>query len=220
MNLNQYIDHTLLKPEATSQEITKLAEEAKQYEFATVCVNPCRIPDALKVLKETKVGITTVIGFPLGAMTSEAKAFEAQQALEIGATEIDMVLNIGALKDQNYELVLSDIQKVRQATKGHILKVIIETCLLNEAEIVKACELVVEGQADFVKTSTGFNKEGATIANIQLMKKTVGNKIQVKAAGGVRTLDDAEKMIAAGATRLGTSGGVTIVQGLTNKEEY
>ncbi|AVP49035.1 deoxyribose-phosphate aldolase [Williamsoniiplasma luminosum] len=220
MLLNKYIDHTVLKADATALDVEKICKEAIAHDFATVCVNPCRIAQAKTLLKGSNVGITTVIGFPLGASTSETKACETTDALKNGATEIDMVLNVGAMKDQNYELVLNDIKAVRQASTGHVLKVILETCLLSDAEIIKACQLSVEAGADFVKTSTGFSTDGANIHVVSLMKKTVGDAAKVKASGGVRTYQDAIEMIKAGADRLGTSGGVAIVNGQENTEKY
>ncbi|WP_434341736.1 deoxyribose-phosphate aldolase [Mycoplasma putrefaciens] len=220
VKLNKYIDHTLLKPEATKQEIIKLCQEAKQYDFATVCVNTCWTSLCKELLKDSNVGITNVIGFPLGACLTEVKVFETQQAIKNGADEIDMVLNIGALKDKNYQLVLEDMKQVKQAAKDHVVKCIMENCLLTEDEIVKACQLAVEAGLDFVKTSTGFNKSGATFKDVELMSKTINNQAQVKAAGGVRTYDDAIKMIQAGATRLGTSGGVAIMLGNKHNQGY
>ncbi|AXK51204.1 deoxyribose-phosphate aldolase [Spiroplasma alleghenense] len=218
MNLNKYIDHTLLKPEATEPQIIKLCEEAKKYDFATVCVNPYWIKLAKESLTGSNVGITTVVGFPLGVNTSEVKAFETTLAIKDGATEIDMVINIGALKSQKYDVVLNDMKKVKEAAGKTIVKVIFETALLTKEEIIKACELAVEAKLDFVKTSTGFSTAGATIENVTLMKKIVNGKAKVKAAGGVRNLQDAEEMIKAGADRLGTSGGVAIIEGKTNEE--
>ncbi|WP_338971156.1 deoxyribose-phosphate aldolase [Spiroplasma endosymbiont of Panorpa germanica] len=217
MNLNKYIDHTLLKADATESQIIKLCEEAKEFDFATVCVNPYWIKLAKKNLQGSQVGITTVIGFPLGANHSDVKACETNQALKDGATEIDMVINIGALKSQQYDVVLEDMKKVKKAAGSNIVKVIFETALLTKEEIIKACELAVEAKLDFVKTSTGFSTQGATIENVTLMKKTVAGKALVKAAGGVRNLQDAQEMIKAGADRLGTSGGVAIIQGQTNE---
>jgi len=191
-SLAQMIDHTLLKANATKAEVQKLAEEAKEYSFASVCVNPTWVKTAAEILKDTPVKVCTVIGFPLGATTSEVKAFEAKNAIENGATEIDMVINIGALKDKQYEMVEKDIQAVVEAAKGKALtKVIIETCLLTDEEKEIACQLSVKAGADFVKTSTGFSTGGATAEDVALMRKTVGPKIGVKASGGVRSLEDA-----------------------------
>jgi deoxyribose-phosphate aldolase len=220
MNLNEYIDHTVLKPETTAAMVKKICEEAKQFNFATVCINPARIAEAKKLLAGSNVGITTVIGFPLGANTTEVKVFETSDAIKKGADEIDMVINIGAVKDGNWDLVQAEMQAIKQAAGTHCVKVILENCLLTEGEIVKACEVAVAAGLDFVKTSTGFSTGGATFADVALMKKTVGDRAKVKAAGGVRTYDDAMKMIEAGAERLGTSGGVAIVQGKQNNESY
>lgn len=218
--LNKYLDHTLLKAEATKAQITQLCNEAKEFDFATVCVNSYWVPFCHEQLKGTDVGITTVIGFPLGAMSSAAKAFEAQQAIKDGVTELDMVMNIGEMLAGNYDLVLKDMQAVRAATKDHVLKVIFENAYLTKEQIIKACELAVKAGIDFVKTSTGFAATGATIEDVKLMKSVVGDRAQVKAAGGVRTKEDTEEMIAAGASRIGTSGGVKIVQGQTHNNGY
>nr|WP_210365014.1 deoxyribose-phosphate aldolase [Bacillus sp. REN3] len=216
------IDHTLLKAEATETQIVKLAEEAKEYKFASVCVNPTWVKTAAEVLKDTEeVKVCTVIGFPLGASTSEVKAFETKNAIENGATEVDMVINIGALKDKQYDAVEKDIKAVVEAAKGKALtKVIIETCLLTDEEKTMACKLSVNAGADFVKTSTGFSTGGATAEDVALMRKTVGPDIGVKASGGVRSLEDAQKMIEAGATRIGASSGVAIMNGLASDSSY
>lgn len=215
------IDHTLLKADATLEQIEKLCEEAKQYEFASVCVNPTWVKKSAEILAGTDVLVCTVIGFPLGASSSETKAFETTNAIENGATEVDMVINIGALKDGAYDVVESDIRAVVEAAKGKALtKVIIETCLLTEEEKVKACQLSVKAGADFVKTSTGFSTGGATVEDIALMRKTVGPTIGVKASGGIRSAEDAKKMIEAGATRIGASSGIAIVKGLTSNSDY
>jgi deoxyribose-phosphate aldolase len=221
-NIAQLIDHTLLKAEATKAEVVKLLEEAKQYKFASVCINPTWVKTAAEFLRDTPdVKVCTVIGFPLGATTPEVKAFETKNAIENGATEVDMVINIGALKDQQYDLVEKDIKAVVDAAKGKVLtKVIIETCLLTDEEKVKACELAVKAGANFVKTSTGFSTGGATAEDVALMRKTVGPEIGVKASGGVRSLEDAEAVIKAGATRIGASSGVKIVNGETSSAAY
>lgn len=220
-SISGMIDHTLLKPEARREAIVKLAEEAKQYGFASVCVNPVWVETAAEVLKGTEVKVCTVIGFPLGASAPEVKAFEAAHAISQGAGEVDMVINIGALKDENDELVASDIKGVVEVASGKALvKVILETCLLTEEEIVRACKLSVSAGADFVKTSTGFSSGGATVEAVALMAKTVGPGTGVKASGGVRTLADAEAMIHAGATRLGTSAGVAIAKGQSGQSDY
>lgn len=215
------IDHTALKADTTENQIIKLCEEAKEYHFASVCVNPTWVKKSAELLAGTEVKVCTVIGFPLGANTPEVKAFEADQAIKDGATEVDMVINIGALKDGNNELVERDIKAVVEAAKGKALtKVIIETCLLTDEEKVRACELAVKAGADYVKTSTGFSTGGATKEDIALMRKTVGPDIGVKASGGVRNAADAETMIAAGATRIGASAGIEIVKGLTANSDY
>lgn len=221
-NIAQMIDHTLLKADATEVEVTTLLEEAKQYKFASVCINPTWVKTAAEFLRDTpEVKVCTVIGFPLGATTPEVKAFETKNAIENGATEVDMVINIGALKDQQYDLVEKDIKAVVDAAKGNALtKVIIETCLLTDEEKVKACQLAVKAGANFVKTSTGFSTGGATVEDIALMRKTVGPEIGVKASGGIRSLEDAEAMIKAGATRIGASSGVKIVNGETSSSAY
>jgi deoxyribose-phosphate aldolase len=215
------IDHTLLKAEATKEQVEQLCAEAKEYRFASVCVNPTWVSYASELLQGTGVDVCTVIGFPLGATTPETKAFETTNAIENGATEVDMVINVGALKDRNDTLVERDIQAVVNAAKGKALtKVIIETSLLTEEEKVRACKLAVSAGTDFVKTSTGFSTGGATIADIALMRKTVGLTIGVKASGGVRSAEDAKNMIDAGATRIGASSGIAIVKGLVSDSDY
>jgi len=214
MKLNKYIDHTLLKPEATVEQITKLCEEAKEYDFASVCINPTHIALCKKLLAGTTVNVCTVIGFPLGANKSSVKAFETKEAINDGATEVDMVLNVGALKEGNYALVESDIKAVKDAANGTLVKVIFENCLLTKEEIVKACEICMKVGVEYVKTSTGFSKGGATFEDVKLMSDTVKGVCKVKAAGGVRNYDDAYKMVVeCGASRLGTSSGVAIVTG-------
>ncbi len=214
LTITGMIDHTILKADATEEEVRILCEEAKKYRFATVCVNPCYIPQAFHILQDTEVGITTVVGFPLGNMTSMAKAYEAKEAVELGATEVDMVINIGAMKDDKQQYIRHEIEGVvkaaKEVNKDTIVKVILETCLLTKDQIVKACELAVEAGADFVKTSTGFSTGGATIEDIALMRKTVGPSIGVKASGGVRTYADAKAMVEAGATRIGASASKAI----------
>lgn len=211
------IDHTLLKPEATEDQIEELCREAIQYKFCSVCVNPSWVSKCAKLLRNTGVKVCTVVGFPLGAMDGKAKAFEAREAIANGADEIDMVINVGALKSRRLDIVEQDIRVVKQATRNRICKVILETSLLTDEEKVIASELAKKANADFVKTSTGFGKHGATVADVALMRKTVGQHMGVKASGGVRDANDAKKMIEAGATRLGTSGGVAIVSGGTGK---
>ncbi|MCE7990171.1 MAG: deoxyribose-phosphate aldolase [Caldilinea sp. CFX5] len=211
-----YIDHTLLKPEATESQIRQLCQEALTYRFASVCVNPTWVTLCAELLAGSTVKTCTVAGFPLGATLTEVKAVEAAAVIRQGAQEVDMVLNIGRLKDQAYQLVYDDIAAVVAAAKpqGVVVKVIIETFLLTEAEKVAASLLTQEAGADFVKTATGFNGGGATMADVQLMRRTVGPTMGVKAAGGIRTTLDAQQMIAAGATRLGASAGVKIMQGV------
>jgi deoxyribose-phosphate aldolase len=217
-SLAKYIDHTLLKPEATADQIAQLCYEARKYNFASVCVNPSHVPLCADLLRGSTVKVCTVIGFPLGATSTEAKVFEAQTALKEGATELDMVINIGAVKARDLELVARDIRSV--VLVGHeggaLVKVILETALLTDEEKALACLLAKEAGADFVKTSTGFSSGGATVEDIALMRRTVGPAMGVKASGGVRTREDAEKMIAAGATRIGASAGVKIVKGDAN----
>jgi deoxyribose-phosphate aldolase len=220
-NIAAMIDHTLLKPEATKQQIETLCQEAKEYKFASVCVNPTWVSTAKELLQGSGVMVCTVIGFPLGATTSETKAFETKNAIEHGAEEVDMVINIGALKDHNDELVEKDIRAVVEAAKGKAhTKVIIETSLLSEEEKIRACELSAKAGADFVKTSTGFSTGGATAEDIALMRKTVGPDLGVKASGGVRSTEDVQKMIEAGATRIGASSSIAIVNGLTVTSDY
>lgn len=212
MNISKYIDHTILKPNATKADVEKICEEAVAFGFASVCVNQYYTKFVKQQLENTDVKVCTVVGFPLGAVSKEVKAFETAKAVEDGAQEIDMVINIGALKDGDYDIVLEDIKAVVAAAKDVIVKVIIETCLLTEEEKIKACELAVSAGAHFVKTSTGFSTGGATVSDVALMKKTVGNRAKVKASGGVRDIDTALKMIEAGAERIGTSSGISIVQ--------
>lgn len=219
--LAKMIDHTLLRADATQSEMVKLTEEAKQYQFASVCVNPGWVTYAAEQLKGTGVDICTVIGFPLGASTSETKAFETTDAIAKGATEVDMVINISALKDGKDDYVEQDIRAVVEAATGKALvKVIIETCLLTDDEKVRACQAAVRAGADFVKTSTGFSTGGATPEDIALMRRTVGPDVGVKASGGVRSLEDMQKMIEAGATRIGASSGVKIMQGGQSTASY
>jgi deoxyribose-phosphate aldolase len=215
MKYNKFIDHTLLKSDAALASIKKICDEAKEYDFASVCVNPTHVAFCANELKGSNVKVCTVIGFPLGANSYLVKGFETKQAILDGADEIDMVINVGALKDKNYELVLNDIKEVVKNAQGHTVKVIIETCYLTDEEKVKACELAMEAKANFVKTSTGFGTGGATVHDVALMKATVKDQLEVKASGGVRTFEDMESMIKAGATRIGTSNGTKLV----NKEE-
>jgi len=220
-NVAAMIDHTLLKPEATKEQIKTLCQEANENKFFSVCVNPTWVSSAKEFLEGSGVKICTVIGFPLGATTSETKAFETNNAIEHGADEVDMVINIGALKDENDDLVEKDIRAVVEVAKGRALtKVIIETSLLTKEEKIRACELSVKAGADYVKTSTGFSTGGATVEDITLMRQTVGPEIGVKASGGVRSTADAQKMIEAGATRIGASSSVAIIKGLTVTTDY
>lgn len=222
MELNRYIDHTLLKPEATKEAIVQLCQEAKAYEFMSVCVQPTWVSTAKQELEDSKVKVCTVIGFPHGANTPETKAFETANAIANGADEVDMVINIGAVKSQNWELVKHDIDAVVTVAKekGVLNKVIIETCLLTDDEKVKVCEICKQVGADFVKTSTGFSTGGATVEDIALMRQMVGADMGVKASGGVRSKEDALAMINAGATRLGASSGVQICKGEVSQSSY
>lgn len=220
MKLNKYIDHTLLKPDASQEQIETLIEEAKKYDFASVCVNPTWVNFAAQALKATDVKVCTVIGFPLGANTPELKAFETSDAIQNGANEVDMVINIGALKSRNFDLVERDIRAVVEAAKGTLVKVIIETCLLTDDEKVKVCQIAQKAGADFVKTSTGFSTGGATVADVALMRKTVGPDMGVKASGGARSYEDALAFIKAGATRIGASSGVAIMEGDVANGDY
>jgi deoxyribose-phosphate aldolase len=220
-NIASLIDHTLLKAEATAPQIEQLCKEAAEYNFASVCVNPAWVSLAAKQLENSEVKVCTVIGFPLGASTSETKAFETSDAIEKGAGEIDMVLNIGALKSGLVDVVKSDVEAVVAAAKGKaIVKVILEVCLLTDEEIQLASRLSKEAGADFVKTSTGFSTGGATVEAVRLMREAVGPELGVKASGGVRSLEDVKQMVEAGATRIGASSGVQIMQGLTSDTDY
>lgn len=211
MQLNRYIDHTMLKANATRADIEKLCQEAKQHEFASVCVNTCFVPLAAKLLEGSEVKVCCVVGFPLGAMSTPAKAFEAQWAVEHGAQEVDMVLNVGAMISGEEEIVLRDIEAVVQAAHPKaIVKVILENCLLNDEQKIRACKLCVQAGAEFVKTSTGFSNGGATVEDVALMKRAVDGRAKVKAAGGIRTRQQALAMIEAGADRIGASAGIAI----------
>ncbi len=220
--LAKMIDHTLLKPDATSAQIEQICAEARQYGFASVCVNPTHVHACAELLKDASPVVCTVIGFPLGASASIVKSYETEIAIEDGADEIDMVINIGALKDGNDQLVLDDITGVVETahSKDKLVKVIIETCLLTDEEKERACKLAKEANADFVKTSTGFAGGGATVEDIALMRRVVGPKVGVKASGGVRSYEDAVALVEAGATRLGASAGVKIMQGQTSEGSY
>lgn len=218
--MNKYIDHTLLKPQSTSQEIINLCSEAKKYDFKSVCINPTWVSLASKELAGTDVLTCTVVGFPLGATSTESKAFETQQAIKDGAGEIDMVLNIGALKSEDFETVKNDVAAVVKAANGVTVKVILETCLLSDEEITKASKLCVEAGAHFVKTSTGFSTHGATVEAVKLMAAAVEGKAEIKASGGVRSAEDAKKYLDLGVTRLGTSSGVAIMEGQSSDSAY
>lgn len=211
MKINKLIDHTILKPEAREADIRKLCEEARKYDFASVCVNPCYVPLCHSLLHDTNVKVCTVIGFPLGATSRHAKISETKESIFDGADEIDMVINIGKLKDGDDEYLLEEIKGIKHACGEHLLKVIIEACLLTDEEKVRACKLAKEAGADFVKTSTGFSSGGATAHDVKLMRDTVGPEMGVKASGGVRTKEDLNAMVEAGANRIGTSNGVALI---------
>lgn len=209
--LAKYIDHTILKADATTEKVEQICREALENNFASVCINSCNVPLAAKLLKNSSVKVCTVIGFPLGAVSTAAKAFETEDAIKNGAEEVDMVINVGRLKDKNYEYVKQDIKAVVNAASGKALtKVIIETCLLTDEEKVMACKLAKEAGADFVKTSTGFSTGGATAKDIKLMRETVGNDMGVKASGGIHSYEDAMAMIENGASRIGASASIAI----------
>ncbi len=212
MKYNRYIDHTLLKQDCSKEQIEKLCKEAVEYDFFSVCINPWYIPFAKKILENTNVKVCTVIGFPLGSMTTEAKVFETKDAIAKGADEIDMVLNISQLKAKNFGYVINEINKIKAECKDNILKVIIETCLLSEEEKINACKCINESNADFIKTSTGFSTGGATVEDVKLLRKHTSQNKKVKAAGGVRTHQDLVDMVNAGAERIGTSKGVDLIK--------
>lgn len=212
-NINRLIDHTLLKPDAKQEEIEKLCAEAIKYHFMSVCVNPCNVNLCAKLLRGSDVKVCTVIGFPLGANISKTKIEETKYCLENGASEIDMVINIGRLKDKDYDYVENEIREIKNVCKDNILKVILETCLLSDEEIVKACQLSQNAGADFVKTSTGFSKGGATTHAVKLMRETVKDALGVKASGGIHSYEEALAMVEAGANRIGASSGIKIVEG-------
>jgi deoxyribose-phosphate aldolase len=216
MEYSKYIDHTLLKADATDDQIIKICLEAKDYNFASVCVNPGYVSLCKKELEGSSIAVCTVIGFPLGATSTASKVFETKQAIKDGADEIDMVINISRLKTQDDEYVLQEIRAIRRACKGHILKVIIETCLLTDEEKVRVCKIAKKAKADFVKTSTGFSKYGATVADVKMMRKAVGKKMGVKASGGIHSSEEFFAMIKAGATRIGASAGVQIMEEISN----
>ena len=218
--LNQYIDHTLLKATATTDEIIKLCNEAKEHNFFSVCVNSSYVKLAKKQVKKSNVKVCSVIGFPLGAMSTKAKVYEAKQALKDGADEIDMVINVGLLKSKKYKKVYKDIKAVKKVMPKNTLKVILETCYLDKDEILKVSELALKAKADFIKTSTGFGTGGATIEDVKLMKSVAGDKMKIKASGGVRDAKTAQEYIDLGVSRLGTSSGIAIVSGTKSKSDY
>jgi len=218
MKIASFIDHTILSANAKSSDIIRICSEAKDYNFASVCVNSYWVSTVKKELEGTEVKTCSVIGFPLGAMSTKAKAFETKQAIEDGADEIDMVINIGELKEKNYDNVKKDILEVKKACSNKLLKVIIESCLLTEEEKVKACLLAVKAGADYVKTSTGFSTGGATTSDVKLMRETVGQALGVKASGGIHTYEEALSLIEAGASRIGASAGIKIVEGETESK--
>lgn len=220
MKINKFIDHTVLYADADLGKVEKLCNEAKEYDFASVCVNSCWVKKCAELLKGTDVNVCTVVGFPLGAMSSDAKAFEAKKAIEDGATEIDMVLNVGYIKSGMLKEAEEDIKTVKNACGKVLLKVILETCLLTDEEKVTACKLAESAGADYVKTSTGFSKGGATVEDVKLMRATVGDRLGVKASGGIRDAATAEAMIKAGASRLGCSSGIAIMNGAKSDAEY
>lgn len=218
--LASYIDHTLLKPDATRAQLEQLCAEAAEHQFSTVCVNGSRVELAYSLLEDSDVQVCTVVGFPLGAMDADAKRYETEVAVDLGASEIDMVMNVGRFKDGEHDYIVREIRDVVEAADDRVVKVILETCLLTNDEIAQACKLVTQAQAHFVKTSTGFGNAGATLEHVRLMRETVGQFAGVKAAGGVRNADDARAMIEAGATRIGTSNGVAIVSGKSANGSY
>lgn len=219
-NLASYIDHTLLKPDATAKDIAQLCAEAREHTFHSVCVNSSRVAQCYALLADTQIMVCSVVGFPLGAADTDAKRYETELAVDLGAEEIDVVLNVGRLKDGDDKFVFRELRDVVEAADDRTVKVILETCLLTREEIVRASKLVVESGARFVKTSTGFSKGGATIDDVKLMRETVGPDFGVKASGGIRDRATAEAMIAAGATRLGTSSGIAIVTGRAGTAAY
>jgi len=218
--LASYIDHTLLKPDATRAQLEQLCAEAAEHQFSTVCVNGSRVELAYSLLEDSDVQVCTVVGFPLGAMDADAKRYETEVAVDLGASEIDMVINVGRFKDGEHDYIVREIRDVVEAADDRVVKVILETCLLTNDEIAQASKLVTQAQAHFVKTSTGFGNAGATLEHVRLMRETVGQFAGVKAAGGVRNADDARAMIEAGATRIGTSNGVAIVSGESANGSY
>lgn len=220
MELNKYIDHTNLKQDMSEQDLIKLVDEAKEYDFFSICINPCWVKQASELLAGSNTKVCSVIGFPLGANTTNIKVLEAKEAIENGASEIDMVINVSKLKDKDYEYVYNEIKQIKEAIGNNVLKVIIEACLLTNEEKTIACQIIMKAGANFVKTSTGMSTGGATIEDVKLFKEVVGDTTLIKAAGGVRTYEDAISMIEAGANRIGTSGGVKIVNGETHTDGY
>lgn len=220
MELNKYIDHTNLKQDMSEQDLIKLVDEAKEYDFFSICINPCWVKQASELLAGSNTKVCSVIGFPLGANTTNIKVLEAKEAIENGASEIDMVINVSKLKDKDYEYVYNEIKKIKEAIGNNVLKVIIEACLLTNDEKTIACQIIMKVGANFVKTSTGMSTGGATVEDVKLFKEVVGDTTLIKAAGGVRTYEDAISMIEAGANRIGTSGGVKIVNGETHTDGY
>lgn len=220
MELNKYIDHTNLKQDMSEQDLIKLVNEAKEYDFFSICINPCWVKQASELLAGSNTNVCSVIGFPLGANTTNIKVLEAKEAIENGASEIDMVINVSKLKDKDYEYVYNEIEKIKEAIGNNVLKVIIEACLLTNEEKTIACQIIMKAGADFVKTSTGMSTGGATVEDVKLFKEVVGDTTLIKAAGGVRTYEDTISMIEAGANRIGTSGGVKIVNGETHTDGY
>lgn len=220
MELNKYIDHTNLKQDMSEQDLIKLVNEAKEYDFFSICINPCWVKQASELLAGSNTKVCSVIGFPLGANTTNIKVLEAKEAIENGASEIDMVINISKLKDKDYEYVYNEIKQIKEAIGNNVLKVIIEACLLTNDEKTIACQIIMKAGANFVKTSTGMSTGGATVEDVKLIKEVVGDTTLIKAAGGVRTYEDAISMIEAGANRIGTSGGVKIVNGETHTDGY
>lgn len=220
MELNKYIDHTNLKQDMSEQDLIKLVDEAKEYNFFSICINPCWVKQASELLAGSNTKVCSVIGFPLGANTTNIKVLEAKEAIENGASEIDMVINVSKLKDKDYEYVYNEIKKIKEAIGNNVLKVIIEACLLTKEEKTIACQIIMKAGANFVKTSTGMSTGGATVEDVKLFKEVVGDSTLIKAAGGVRTYEDAISMIEAGANRIGTSGGVKIVNGETHTDGY
>ncbi len=219
-NLSKYIDHTLLAQNATLEMIKKLCKEADEHNFCSVCVNSCYVKDAKEFLTNDEVKVCSVVGFPLGAMNTKAKAYEAQVAIEDGASEIDMVINVGWVKSNRYDLVKNDIQALRTTCNNVVLKVILETALLDEDEIKKVCEISKKIKVDFVKTSTGFSTRGASFEDVKIMKNVVKDSVLIKASGGIRSYEKAKEMIEAGADRLGTSSGIEIVNGTSSNKDY